>query len=118
MRPSLTGPCNHFFWDRVFGPEPAAFVADLVAERSAVRGDPAQVVQGDELGGPGRVGAGPGDEERPAVMYGTFGPEGAALARGQHPAQVAVGDPVRGDAGRRHDREDAAAEGCRTPMPP
>lgn len=34
---SLTGPCNHFFWVRLFGPGLAAFADGLAAGRPAPR---------------------------------------------------------------------------------
>ncbi|WP_179023473.1 hypothetical protein [Streptomyces sp. IMTB 2501] len=38
-----------------------------------------------------------GDQQGRAEPYGGLGPETATCAGGQHPAQAAVGDAVRGD---------------------
>src|SRR3954447_20213386 len=54
---------------------------DLVAEGCEVRRDRARVVEGDELGRPGGGRAGPGEQQRADVTYGTRGFEGAARAR-------------------------------------
>ena len=74
MRSSLTGPCNHFPWMSVSGTVTLAL--PHVAQRRAVRGDAAQVVDGDELGGPALAGgAGLSDQGRLAVTQHTFGGE-------------------------------------------
>jgi len=94
--PSLTGPCKHFFCVRVFGTVMLVavlvvvavlmLVAAFVAEGCAVGGDPAETYRAVTYR---------------AVTYRARGFEGAAALGGQHPAQVAVGVAVGGDAAMR-----------------
>ncbi|WP_210593207.1 hypothetical protein [Streptomyces sp. GESEQ-35] len=60
MEAILTGRCKRFSVVPVFGPRAGAFVAEV----GAVRGDPAQAVDRDELGSPGDVPTGVRDEQR------------------------------------------------------